>query len=448
MASILILNANIVNEGRIIQGDVYINNQRIEKIGSNLAHYAADHTIDAAGRFLMPGMIDSHVHFREPGLTYKGTLASESRAAIVGGITSVLDMPNTVPYVLSAEDIMGKKALAQGQCWTNYGFYLGASNDNLEAIKSIDPSLACGIKILTGAPHQNQFWVDDPDRLALIFQHAPMLVAMHCEDMPTILENEESYRSIYGDAIPMELHPLIRSEDACYQASSVVVELARSLKTRLHVLQISSAKELELFDAGSSADKLITADTCAHYLQFSNEDYALRGALIKCDPAIKTPADRAGLIQGLLEQRLDCISSGHAPHTWDEKNQGSYFNIPSGFPTVQHALPSLLEGFHEGLFSLEEIVDNTSHTVAHLFQLKERGFIREGYWADLILVDIGKPWVAEHENSYYKCAWTAHFGMEFRSAIDVTIVNGTLLWYEGQFIPTNATGLALEFSRS
>ncbi|WP_020560302.1 dihydroorotase [Thiofilum flexile] len=447
MASILILNANIVNEGLISQGDVYINNHRIEKIGSNLSHYQADQIIDAAGRFLMPGMIDSHVHFREPGLTYKGTLASESRASIAGGITSVLDMPNTVPYVLTEEDIIGKKALAQGQCWTNYAFYLGASNNNLETIKALHPNLACGIKILTGSSQHNQV-VDDPDRLALIFQHAPILVAMHCEDMPTILENEESYRSIYGDTIPMELHPLIRSEDACYKSSSMVVGLARSLKTRLHVLQLSTAKELELFDVGSSTDKRITADTCTHYLQFSSEDYALRGALLKCDPAIKTSADRAALIQGLLEGRIDSISSGHAPHTLSEKNEPSYFNIPSGFPSTQHALPSLLEGFHEGLFSLEHIVDKTSHTVAQLFQIQERGFIREGYWADLILVDISKPWIAEHSNSYYHCGWTAHFGMEFRSTIDATIVNGTLVWYEGAFMPTVAPGTALEFTRS
>lgn len=448
MASILILNANLVNEGLISPADVYINNQRIERIGTNLSHYVADQVIDAAGRFLMPGMIDSHVHFREPGLTYKGTLASESRAAVVGGITSILDMPNTLPYVLSVEDLIGKKALAQGQCWTNYAFYLGASSDNLEAIKSVDPNLACGIKILTGAPNSNQVWIDDPERLALIFQQAPILVAMHCEDMPTILENEESYRSIYGDIIPMELHPLIRSEEACYKSSSMVVDLARSLKTRLHVLQISTAKELDLFDTGPSVDKLITADTCAHYLQFSSEDYAARGALLKCDPAIKTAADRAALIQGLLDNHLDSISSGHAPHTLSEKSELSYFNIPSGFPSVQHTIPSLLEGFHDGLFSLEGIVDKTSHAVANLFQIQERGFIREGYWADLILVDISKPWVAQHETSYYKCGWTAHVGMEFRSTIDATIINGTLVWYEGQFMPSVCTGMGLDFTRS
>lgn len=448
MASLLILNANIVNEGTITQGDVYINHQRIESISADLSHYQADQTIDAAGRFLMPGMIDSHVHFREPGQTYKGTLATESRAAIVGGVTSILDMPNTTPYVLTAEDIVGKNALAQDQCWTNYAFYLGASKYNLEVVKSLDPQLACGIKVLTGSPSNDQIWVDEPEYLSQILQHAPILVAMHCEDMPTILENEESYRSIYGDAIPMELHPLIRSEEACYKASSMVVELARSLNKRLHILQLSTAIELELFQAGTLADKLITADTCAHYLQFADEDYAQRGVLLKCDPAIKTSADRAGLIQGVLDRRIDIISSAHAPHTLNEKQEPSYFNIPSGFPSVQHTLPSLLEGFHDGLFGLECIVDKTSHSVAQLFDIKERGFIREGYWADLILVDIGKSWVAQDENCFYKCGWTVHKGMEFRSTIDATIVNGQLVWFEGQFIQTNASGLPLTFERN
>lgn len=447
MASLLILNANLVNEGNITSSDVYINNQRIEVIGTDLAHLTADRIIDAAGRFLMPGMIDSHVHFREPGLTYKGTLASESRAAIAGGITSILDMPNTVPYVLTTEDIVGKKVLAQGQSWANYAFYLGASNDNLEAIKALDPHIACGIKVLTGTPSKDQIWVDDPERLTQIFQHAPLLVAMHCEDMPTILENEESYRSIYGDAIPMELHPLIRSEEACYKSSAMVVELARSLSTRLHILQLSTASELELFDKGLVRDKLITADTCAHYAFFSEQDYTLRSSLLKCDPAIKTAADRAALIQGLLDNSIDIVSSGHAPHTLAEKHEASYFNIPSGFPSVQHTLPSLFEGFHDGLFSLECIADKTSHAVAQLFQIKERGFIREGYWADLILVDIGKSWVAQHDNSFYKCGWTAHYGMEFRATIDATIVSGQLVWFEGQFMSTAAPGLALEFDR-
>ncbi len=445
MSDMLIVNANVVNEGQIKTCDVLVKNGRIEAIGTGLSQGNAL-VLDAAGRYLLPGMIDDQVHFREPGLTHKADIASESRAAVAGGITSFMDMPNTVPNTLTSALLQEKKQIAAGRSTGNFAFYLGASNDNLESIKALNPKDACGIKVFMGASTGNML-VDDPEILEQIFTHAPTIIAAHCEDTPTIIENEESYRSIYGDNIPFNLHPIIRSEEACYKSSSLAIELAKRCGTRLHILHISTAKEAEMFADIALSDKRITAEACVHFLHFSDEDYATKGALIKCNPAIKTAEDRAGIIQALLDGRLDVIGTDHAPHTWQEKQNGSYFKAPSGLPLVQHALQTVLEHYHDGIFSLEFIVQKTSHAVADLFQIKERGYIREGYWADLVLVDINKPHLATHANSLSKCAWTPFDGYEFRSSIAATIVNGQLVWQDGQLLEVAPAGIALEFDR-
>ncbi len=445
MTSLLITNANIVNEGEIIQGDVFIENGRITSI-SGASGRAADQVLDAAGRYLLPGMIDDQVHFREPGITQKGDLSTESRAAVAGGITSFMDMPNTVPATLSPADLQAKRALAAGRSLANFGFYLGAANDNLEVIKSLDPQLACGINVFIGSSCAQKL-VDDPEMLERIFTHAPILVTAHCEDTPTIIENEESYRSIYGDNIPFELHPVIRSEEACYLASSQALAVAQHCNARLHVLHVSTAREAEMFSDAALADKLITAEVCAHYLHFSDEDYASKGALIKCNPAIKAAEDRAALIQGLLDGRLDVVGSGHAPHLWDEKQGLNYFKVPSGMPLVQDSLLSLLENYHDGIFTLEFLVEKTSHAVAELFNVRERGYIREGYWADLVLVDLENSQPASHAQALAKCRWTPYDGYTFRSRIAATLVNGQLVWQDGQLLEVSPAGLALEFDR-
>ncbi len=445
MSSLLIVNANLVNEGQITEGDVLVRNGRIEAIGNSLNGSGAV-VLDAAGRYLLPGMIDDQVHFREPGMTHKADMATESRAAVAGGITSFMDMPNTVPNTLTSTILNEKKQLAAGRSMGNYAFYLGASNDNIESIKALNPKDACGIKVFMGASTGNML-VDDPDVLEQIFTHAPTLISAHCEDTPTILENEESYRGIYGDNIPFNLHPVIRSEEACYKSSSMAIELAQRCGTRLHILHISTAKEAEMFSDAPLKDKRITAEACVHFLHFSDEDYASKGALIKCNPAIKTAEDRAGIIQALMDGRLDVIGTDHAPHTWDEKQNSSYFKAPSGLPLVQHAMQTVLEHYHDGIFSLEFIVEKTSHAVAEMFNIKERGYIREGYWADLTLVDLEKPYTATHAGSLSKCGWTPFDGYEFRSTIAATVVNGQLVWKDGQLRKVAPVGMALEFDR-
>ena len=445
MSSLLIVNANLVNEGQITAADVLIRNGRIETIGHNLSAPGVE-VLDAAGRHLLPGMIDDQVHFREPGMTHKADMVTESRAAVAGGITSFIDMPNTIPNALNSALLNDKKVLAAGRSMGNFAFYLGASNDNLEAIKALNPKDACGVKVFMGASTGNML-VDDPEVLEQIFLHVPTLLAAHCEDTPTITENEESYRSIYGDNIPFYLHPVIRSEAACYKSSSMAMELAKRCGTRLHILHISSAKEAEMFSDLDLKDKRITAEACVHFLHFADEDYASKLALIKCNPAIKTAEDRAGIIQALLDGRLDVIGTDHAPHTWEEKQNPSYFKAPSGLPLVQHAMQTVLEHYQDGIFTLEFIVEKTSHAVAQMFNIKDRGYIREGYWADLTLVDLDKPHIATHANSLSKCGWTPFDGYEFRSSIAATVVNGQLVWQDGKLLDVAPNGVALEFDR-
>lgn len=445
MSSLLIVNTQLVNEGQIVEGDVYIENGRIEAIGQ-LTGRGADQVIDAQGRYLLPGMIDDQVHFREPGLTIKGDLHTDSRAAVAGGITSFMDMPNTVPATLSNELLAEKHQLAAGRSLANYGFYLGASSENLELIKSLDEQLACGVNVFVGSSCASKL-VDDPEVLRQILTSSPVLVTAHCEDMPLIAENEESYRSIYGDTVPFELHGSIRSDEACYLAAARLIEVANDCQARVHILHISSAKELELFAAGNLSEKFITAEVCPHYLHFSDEDYAIKQGLLKCNPAIKTTEDRAALIQGLLDGHLDLIGSAHAPHLLAEKQNQTYFKTPAGMPMVQDALLSLLENYHDGIFSLEFIVEKTSHAVAQLFSIQERGFIREGYWADLVLVDLQQDQIATHTAALAKCAWTPYDGYKFRSSIVSTLVNGQLVWHEGQIVERLPVGQALRFIR-
>lgn len=445
MSSLLIINAQLVNEGAIQQQDVLIKNGRIEAIGQHLKAEGAA-IFDAAGRYLLPGMIDDQVHFREPGLTYKGDLHTESRAAVAGGVTSFLEMPNTLPATSNEQLVLEKKQLAQGRSLANYGIYLGASNDNLEMVKAVDPREICGVNVFLGSSCSQKL-VDDPDLLAGIFAHSPVLVTAHCEDMPTIMENEESYRSIYGDNVPFELHPVICSDEACFISSSQAIEVAKQCKARLHILHISSAKEVELFSTEPLIDKLITAEVGAHYLHFSEEDYATKAGLIKCNPAIKTAEDRAALIQGLMDGHLDIVGSAHAPHLLAEKQYRSYFETPSGMPVVQDSLLALLENYHDGIFSLEFIVEKTSHAVAQLFSIEERGYIREGYWADFVLVDLAKPYLASHTKALAHCAWTPFDNYTFRSSIAATFVNGELVWNEGQLQPISPVGQALQYRR-
>ncbi|HEX7027724.1 MAG TPA: dihydroorotase, partial [Gammaproteobacteria bacterium] len=429
MSSLLITNAKIVNENSVKEADILIKNGRIEQIDSELTHRATDKTLDAAGKIVMPGMIDDQVHFREPGLTHKGDMATESRAALAGGITSFMEMPNCNPLTITHETLEAKCRLAAQKSAANFAFYLGASNDNIEQIKSLDPKAACGVKVFMGASTGNML-VDDPYTLEQIFIHSPVLIATHCEDTPTIIANEARFKAKYGDDIPVQLHPLIRSEEACYQSSSLAVSLARQHGSRLHVLHLTTAKELELFEAGNLDNKRITVEACVHHLFFNSDDYAGKGNLIKCNPAIKTKADQISLQNAVKSGVIDVIATDHAPHTWEEKQQ-PYIKAPAGLPLVQHALLSLLELYHKDIFDLELIVHKTSHAPATLFNVVDRGFIREGYWADLVVVDLNKPMAVTKDTVLYKCGWSPFEGHTFRSSIETTILNGKIAYHEG-----------------
>lgn len=444
MGTLLILNAKIVNENSIFESDIYVRGGRIEKIGKDLSSMKVQQILDVKGKYLLPGMIDDQVHFRDPGMPHKANMSTESQAAVAGGVTTFFDMPNTIPNVLNSEVLEDKMKIAAEKSIANYSFYHGTSNDNLEEIKAIDPLSCCGLKVFMGASTGNML-VDDEEILNGVFKHAPLIIATHCEDTPTIIENEESYRQIHGDNIPFELHPLIRSEEACYKSSTLAMELAKAHDTRLHILHITTAKEAEMFSDLPIAEKRITAEVCSHFLSFTDEDYATKGSLIKCNPAIKTEVDRAGLFQGLLDGRLDAIATDHAPHTWEEK-QGSYFNAPSGLPLVQYVMPSLLEHYQDGIFSLEFIVEKTSHAIAELFDIKERGYIREGYWADFVVVDLENGITARDEDVISKCAWTPFDGYKFRSSVYATIVNGDLVYINNK-VRSGSMGKRVEFDR-
>lgn len=444
MATLLIKNALLVNEGLCREGDLLIKEGLIAQVGGDIAAAGAE-VIDADGMVLMPGMIDDQVHFREPGVTYKADIASESRAALAGGITSVMEMPNTKPQTVTLAALEDKFALAAGRAWTNFAFYLGGTNDNIDEIRRLDPNQTCGVKVFMGASTGNML-VDDPHTLEQIFRDCPTLIATHCEDTPTILVNEARYREQYGEQIPMEYHPLIRSEEACWRSSSMAVDLARRHGTRLHVLHMTTARELALFEPGPVAGKRITAEACVHHLYFSDQDYAAKGTFIKCNPAIKTAADRAALRQALIDDRLDVIGTDHAPHTLEEKLDPSYFKAPAGLPLVQHAVAMVLELVHDKVLTLEQAVHKMCHAPAQLFGVAGRGFLREGYAADLVLVDMQTPQRVEREDVLYKCGWSPLEGAVLRSRVRHTFVNGEHKYADGGF-QGEAGGQRLRFAR-
>ena len=444
MSTTLIKAATIVNEGKTFVADVLIKDGIIDKIASNI-DVKADLEINAEGQYLIPGMIDDQVHFREPGLTHKADIFTESMAAVAGGITSFMEMPNTVPNTLTQELLADKYAIAEQTSLANYSFYMGASNDNIEEVLKTDPKNVCGIKVFMGSSTGNML-VDNEKTLENIFSKAPILVATHCEDEATIRHNMAAYKEKYGDHITIDMHPLIRSAEACYKSSSLAVELAKKYNTRLHILHISTAKEVGLFDNKIPlSDKRITAEACVHHLWFNDTDYATKGNFIKWNPAVKTATDQAGILQGLLDGYIDVIATDHAPHTIEEKSQ-SYLQAPSGGPLVQHALPALLEMHLQGKLSLEKIVEKTAHNVAICYQLEKRGFIREGYWADLALVDLNDAWKVTKLNTFYKCGWSPFDGETFSASITHTFVSGVLAYQKGKFM-TNQTGKRLTFNR-
>jgi dihydroorotase len=449
MSDWLIRNARLVNEGREFEADLRVRGDRIETIGAGLAARPGEQVMDAAGRWLMPGMIDDQVHFREPGLEHKGDLASESAAAVAGGLTSVMDMPNTKPPTLDAAALEDKYRRAAGRCRANFGFYLGASNDNLEAVRRLDPKSAPGIKVFMGASTGNML-VDDPAVLDGIFREAPTPIITHCEDTPTIDAAVAAARARLGDAIPVTMHPDLRSREACIKSTRLALELARRHGTRLHVLHISTADELELFEAGpllraDGSRKRITAETCVHFLRFERKDYETRGNFIKCNPAIKDASDRAGLLRALVDDRIDVLATDHAPHTLEEKQQ-PYLQAPSGLPLVQEALVAALECVHEGHFDATRVVQKFAHAPAELFDVAERGFLREGYYADLVLVDPDAPYTVERERVLSKCGWSPFEGQRFRSRVAATFVNGELVW-DGARLVGAPQGRRLAFAR-
>ncbi len=451
MGKILITGANIVNEGRIFEGSILIRDDRIEEIISagpennipkNLENIEL---IDGHGKFLLPGVIDDHVHFRDPGLTWKGDLHTESRAAVAGGVTSFMDMPNTDPRATTLRILEEKYELASKKSLTNYSFFLGATNDNFEEIKKADHSKICGLKVFLGASTGNML-VDDPEVLERIFSDSGMIVAIHSEDEGIIRKNLEAFREQYGNNIPIELHPQIRSEESCFASTKRAVELARKYNTRLHILHLSTAKELDLLQNDIPLNKKqITAEVCIHYLWFDDRDYARLGSRIKWNPAIKTEKDKNELFNGLLNDKIDIIATDHAPHLEEEKSN-PYMSCPSGGPLIQHSLVIMLEFFHRKQISLEKIAEKMCHAPAVLYNIKNRGFIRKGYFADLVLVDLNASWTVSKENLLYKCGWSPLEGTNFSSIVSHTFVNGNLVYKYGHFDERNK-GKRLEFNR-
>ncbi|MDF1575028.1 MAG: dihydroorotase [Bacteroidales bacterium] len=447
MNNYLIKNAKIVNAGNITHGFVLVRGGIIRAMGAGEPGAEQDlaEEVDAGGKYLLPGVIDDQVHFREPGLTHKGEIATESKAAVAGGITSYMEMPNTKPPATSIEELEKKYTRASEVSMANYSFYLGATNNNLKEIKKLDPSRNCGVKVFMGSSTGNML-VDDPKALENIFAGSPTLICTHCEDEPTIRRNIQKARDEYGDEVPMKLHPVIRSEEACYLSSSRAVELARKHNARLHVLHLSTARELELFEQGTDfKKKRITAEVCVHHLWFDDGDYKRKGTLIKWNPAIKTKHDRDSLLAAVLNDKLDVIATDHAPHTIEEK-QSRYFQSPSGGPLVQHSLNAMLELVHRGKISMEKVVEKMCHAPARLFGVKDRGFIEPGFKADLVLVDMEQEWTVAHSNIHYKCGWSPFQGEVFHSKVSHTWVNGKLAYMDGLFNEM-IRGERLEFER-
>ena len=442
--STLIKNASIVNEGIIFTSDVLIEEDKIREISENI-ETKADITIDATGKYLIPGVIDDQVHFREPGLTHKANIYTESKAAIAGGITSFMEMPNTNPQALTQELLEEKFKIAERDSLANFTFFMGVSNNNLEEVLKTDPKTVGAIKIFMGSSTGDML-VDDLNVLEEIFSKSPMLIAVHCEDENTIQKNIKAAKEKYGEEVPISEHPNIRSAEACYKSSSMAVSLAKKHNSRLHVFHISTEKEIELFNNSIPLkDKRITAEVCIHHLWFDESKYEDKGTLIKWNPAVKKESDRKALFQALLDDKLDVIATDHAPHTLEEKDS-TYFNAPSGGPLVQHALPAMLEFYKNGDISLERVVEKMCHNPAICFQIEKRGFVKEGYFADLVLVDLEKPWEVTKENILYKCAWSPFEGEIFNSTITHTFVNGHIAYEYGSF-DESKKGKRLKFNR-
>ncbi len=444
-STILLKSATIVNEGRQVIADILIKNGIIDKISSQINPIENSTVYDLEGKFVVPGCIDDQVHFREPGLIHKADIASESKAAVAGGITSFMEMPNTVPNALTQEILEDKYQIAARSSIANYSFFMGASNDNLEEVLKTNGKNVCGVKIFMGSSTGNML-VDREKSLEDLFEKVPpLIIATHCEDEGTIRANIEKYKAIYGENIPVELHPIIRSEEACFLSSSMAVRLAKKYNTRLHILHISTEKELTLFDNTLPLEKkLITAEACVHHLWFSDEDYKTKGNYIKWNPAVKKASDRDAIFQAVLDNRIDVIATDHAPHTIEEKEQ-SYFKAPSGGPLVQHALQAMLQKMDQGLITIEKIVEKMAHNPAILFQIEKRGFIKEGYFADLVVLD-KRPVTVTKSNILYKCGWSPFEGITFNYTIDKTFVNGNLVYADNKIVD-GTFGARLTFNR-
>lgn len=445
MSNWLLRNVLVVNAGGTTAADVLVREGRIERVASEgIGNARGVKEYDAEGKHLLPGAIDDQVHFREPGLTHKDDIAHGSAAAVAGGITTFMEMPNTVPQTLTQELLERKYAMGAASSLANYSFYMGASNTNLNEVLRTDPRTVCGLKAFLGSSTGNML-VDNPETLDHLFKEAHMILAVHAEDEPTIRQNMAIAVAKYGENIPLEEHPLIRSEEACWKSSSNAVALAKQYGTRLHVLHISTAKELQLFAPGPLEGKHITAEACVHHLWFTDADYASKGTLIKWNPAVKTMADRDAIRRAVKEGRIDVVATDHAPHTIEEKAQ-PYAKCPSGGPLVQHALPAMLELMHQGVFTLHEVVEKMCHAPARMFQMKDRGFIQEGCYADMVLVDLNAPWIVAKENLLYKCGWSPFEGQAFRSRVVRTWVNGKQVYADGQ-VDRSVRGMRVSFDR-
>lgn len=437
MSTILILNAQIVNEGQIKAQDLFIKDGFIQQISGDLRHLKAQRVIYAGGKYLLPGVIDDQVHFREPGLTHKASIYTEAKAAVAGGTTSFMEMPNTVPNALTQPLLEDKYQIGAERSLANYSFFMGASNDNYDEVMRTICADVCGIKIFMGSSTGNML-VDSTEVLEKLFANAPCLIATHCEDEATVRQRVALYKEQYGDHVPYDIHAIVRNEEACLKSSSLAVQLAQKHGTRLHILHISTGEETALFEIGnfgsaaSPIAKRITSEACVHHLWFSAEDYKQLGTQIKCNPAIKAPQHREKILQAVLDNRIDVIATDHAPHTWDEKMSG-YWNAPSGLPLVQHSLHIMLEFVKEGKFPLVRVPEKMSHAVADVFGIDRRGYIREGYWADLVLVDLSQTTTVTKDNILYKCAWSPLEGTTFHSQVTHTIVSGHLVYAHGQF---------------
>ena len=446
MANYVLKGGQIVNEGKIFQGDIRIKHGRIDKIASSISPNAEDQVIDLTGKHIFPGMIDDQVHFREPGLTHKAKIASEARAAVAGGVTSFMEMPNTVPNALNQTLLADKYDIGQASSLANYSFFMGASNDNLEEVLKTSKRDVCGLKIFMGSSTGNML-VDNVQTLEKLFSNSEMLIATHCEDEATVRARLALFKEKYPtDDAPAYLHPLIRNEEACYLSSSMAIDLAKKSNARLHILHISTEEELALFDHTKPVkDKRITAEVCVHHLWFDASDYETKGNLIKCNPAIKDARHKNALRKALNTGELDIIATDHAPHTWEERQQG-YWSAPSGLPLVQHPLLILFELAQEGVLTLEKIAEKTAHAVADCFQIEERGYIREGYWADLAIVDLQKPTLVDKSNLHFQCGWSPLEGKKFSASIDSTFVSGHLAYSNGNF-DMSQLGKRLLFNR-